>query len=71
MNYGCVLCHNNKCRHSRYWEVPEEDKEEWEKYLQEIKEYNRKHNPTSYKLIENNKNKEEYEYEYKSYNNGC
>ena len=43
-NYGCILCHE-KCMHSSSWEVPEEDKEEWDKYQEKIKEYHRIHNP--------------------------
>lgn len=51
MNYGCVLCHNEKCRHSSYWKVPEEDKEEWDKYREAVYQYDLKHNPklASYK----------------------
>lgn len=43
-NYGCILCHE-KCMHSSSWEVPEEDKEEWDKYQEQVKEYHRIHNP--------------------------
>lgn len=52
MNYGCVLCHNEKCRHSDSWVVPEEDRDAWEASKQAIREYDKMHNPTSAKLLE-------------------
>ena len=55
MNYGCVLCHNEKCRHSNNWIVPDEDKEEWERYQQAIREYNRLHNPSMAKVLDEHK----------------
>lgn len=59
MNYGCVLCHNKKCRHSNSWVVPEDDKEEWERYRAAVREYDKVHNPTSYKMIEEHKQRKE------------
>lgn len=50
MNYTCVMCHEKKCRHSDDWEVPEEDREEYEKYLKQVDEYNKIHNPRLYAL---------------------
>ena len=50
MNYTCVMCYEEKCQHSDNWKVPEEDKEEYEKYLEQVEEYNKTHNPTLYKL---------------------
>lgn len=60
-NYGCVLCAESKCRHSDSFEVPEEDKEVYEEYLNKIEEYNALHNPSiSFKIRANiiNLNKE-------------
>lgn len=45
MNFSCVLCHNEKCRHSDDWKVPEEDREEYEAWRKEYDEYIDKHNP--------------------------
>lgn len=50
MNYSCVLCYEEKCPHSNGWKVPEEDKEEYEKYQKQIDEYHKIHNPSLYKL---------------------
>lgn len=52
MNYTCVLCHEEKCQHSSYWKVPEEDREEWEKYRQAVLEYHKIHNPSMVKTLE-------------------
>lgn len=43
MNYGCVLCMSEKCYHSNNWKVPEEDKEEYEEYLNKVRQYNIEH----------------------------
>lgn len=45
MNYTCVLCTEERCIHSSNFKVPEEDKEEYEKYLKSYKEYIDIHNP--------------------------
>lgn len=58
MNYSCVLCHEEKCRHSDNWKVPEEDKEEWERYQKEIREYDRIHNPSIAKILDEADEKE-------------
>ena len=50
-NYSCILCHEDKCPHSNYWEVPEEDKEIYEEYRKQVNEYNRLHNPKLYEEI--------------------
>ena len=50
MNYTCVICHEKKCQHSDDWEIPEEDKEEYEKYQKQVDEYNKIHNPKLYAL---------------------
>lgn len=45
MNYGCVLCHEEKCPNSDYWKVPEEDQEIYDAWEKECREYFNKHNP--------------------------
>lgn len=45
-NYGCVLCNNEKCRHSNAFIIPEEDKEVYEEYRKKVDEYNEIHNPS-------------------------
>ena len=40
--YSCIYC--GRCPKGSLWEVPEEDREIWEKYMQEVREYNRTHN---------------------------
>lgn len=46
MNYGCVLCCSTQCHHSDCFIIPEEDKQVYEEYKNQIKEYNRIHNPS-------------------------
>lgn len=46
MNYTCVLCYEEKCQYSNNWKVPEEDREEYEKYSKQVDEYNKIHNPS-------------------------
>lgn len=53
MNYSCVLCQEKNCIHSENWEVPEEDREEYEKYLEKVREYNRIHNPKMFEFYNN------------------
>lgn len=48
-NYRCLEC--TKCPDSSDFEIPEEDIEEYEKYLTECKEYNRIHNPELFKKM--------------------
>ena len=36
--YSCMWC--GRCPQGEHWKVPEEDKEVWEKYQQEVLEYN-------------------------------
>lgn len=42
MNFSCVICHSRGCWRSDSFVVPEEDKEEYEKYLKELNEYHKK-----------------------------
>lgn len=51
-NYGCVLCHSKTCHHSDNFIVPDEDKEVYAEYKQQIKEYNMLHNPEMMAKIE-------------------
>lgn len=39
MNYGCVLCSEESCRHSSCFVIPEEDKIEYEEYKAKVREY--------------------------------
>jgi hypothetical protein len=41
--YSCMWC--NRCPEGDDWKVPEEDKEVWEQYQEQIREYDRVHNP--------------------------
>lgn len=49
-NYSCVLCHEKTCHYSEAFEVPEEDKEAYEKWQQECDEYDRIHNHTLWQI---------------------
>lgn len=49
-SYNCMYC--NKCHYGDYWEVPDEDKEEYGKYLNKLSEYNKIHNPSLQAIIE-------------------
>lgn len=52
MNYSCLLCSSTECYHSKYWVVPEEDKEAYNEYLDNVKKFFKKHNPViSKKLV--------------------
>ena len=44
--YSCMWC--GRCPYGDYWKVPEEDKDVWEAYQAELKEYDRIHNPGLY-----------------------
>ena len=44
--YSCMWC--DRCPNGTHWEVPEEDKKEYEEYQQQIVEYHKIHNPTLY-----------------------
>ena len=44
--YSCMWC--GRCPQGSYWKVPEEDKEVWEQYQEEFREYNMIHNPSLY-----------------------
>lgn len=41
--YSCMWC--DRCPEGSNWKVPEEDKEVWEQYQEQIREYDRVHNP--------------------------
>jgi len=47
--YSCMWC--GRCPEGDNWKIPEEDKEVWEEYLNQIKEYNKIHNPSLYSLM--------------------
>lgn len=46
--YSCMWC--GRCPSGSNWKVPEEDKEVWEQYLEQCKEYDRIHNPNWFKV---------------------
>lgn len=46
--YSCMWC--GRCPNGSYWKVPEEDKEVWEQYLEQCKEYDRIYNPNLFKM---------------------
>lgn len=46
--YSCMWC--GRCPNGSNWKVPEEDKEVWEQYLEQCKEYDRIHNPNLFKM---------------------
>ena len=52
MNYTCVLCHEDRCRHSNNWKIPAEDLEEWKEYKRADHEYDRIHNKSMYNMVE-------------------
>ena len=47
--YSCMWC--GRCPRGDNWKVPEEDKEIWEDYRRQCREYNRIHNPRLYKML--------------------
>lgn len=47
--YSCMCC--GRCPKGDYWEVPEEDKEVWDKYQNDILEYYKLHNPSMFEGI--------------------
>lgn len=46
--YSCMWC--GRCPKGSDWKVPEEDREVWEEYQKQIREYDRIHNPSLYAL---------------------
>ena len=48
-NYSCLSC--GKCPNGVYFKIPKEDLIEYKKYLEEIDEYNKIHNPNMYKIL--------------------
>ena len=47
--YSCMWC--GRCPRGDNWKVPEEDKEIWEDYRRQCREYNRIHNPRLYEML--------------------
>ena len=47
--YSCMWC--GRCPRGDNWKVPEEDKEIWEDYQRQCREYDRIHNPILYALL--------------------
>ena len=47
--YSCMWC--GRCPRGDDWKVPEEDKEVWEEYRKQCREYDRIHNPRLYALL--------------------
>lgn len=41
--YSCMYC--DRCPEGGDWKVPEEDKEVWEQFIKQKREYDRVHNP--------------------------
>ena len=39
--YSCAYC--GRCPSGEYWECPEEDREEYERYFKKVREYNEAH----------------------------
>ena len=54
--YSCMWC--GRCPRGDNWKVPEEDKEVWEEYRKQRREYDKIHNPRLYKML-NKLDKEE------------
>lgn len=46
--YKCIYC--GKCPYGEYWYVPEEDRDEFNKYGKVLAEYDAIHNPSLYAL---------------------
>ena len=46
--YSCIGC--SRCPSGSNWEIPEEDRAVWQEYQQQIREYDRVHNPSLYAL---------------------
>lgn len=47
--YSCMWC--SRCPDGDNWKVPEEDKEVWEQHQEQIREYNKVHNPSLYSIL--------------------
>lgn len=41
--YSCMYC--GRCPNGKNWVVPEEDREIWEQYQEQLRKYNKVHNP--------------------------
>lgn len=42
--YSCMWC--GRCPDGSYWKVPEEDEEVWERYQEQLRKYDKIHNPS-------------------------
>ena len=47
--YSCMWC--DRCPSGSNWKVTEEDKEIFEQYQEQIREYHRIHNPSLFKMV--------------------
>lgn len=47
--YSCMWC--GRCPRGNNWKVPDEDKEVWDDYLKQCREYDRIHNPKLYAML--------------------
>lgn len=47
--YSCAWC--GRCPSGDNWEVPEEDLEVWEQYLEQVRKYHRIHNSRFLELV--------------------
>ena len=47
--YSCMWC--GRCPKGSNWKVPEDDREVWEHYQEQLREYGRIHNPSLFNLI--------------------
>lgn len=54
-NYSCLSC--GKCPNGIYFKIPKEDLKLYKKYLEEVDEYNKVHNPNMYKILRLNDDK--------------
>lgn len=50
-DYSCMWC--GRCPRGSYWQCPDEDKEIYEQYLKDKREYMLSHNPSLKKIYEN------------------
>ena len=48
--YSCMWC--DRCPQGSNWKVPNEDKEIWDEYQRQIKEYHKIHNPSLVTKVE-------------------
>lgn len=46
--YSCMWC--GRCPSGSNWKVPEEDKDVWEQFIEQRREYDRVHNPSLFNM---------------------